>query len=197
MPIANVCLQHKSTFGVHYRTGSPGQLGLRVAGFPGHWVSGSQNVTQFHVWGLTPAVLQQGWSHRGLVLAAMLRVRRPDWARKQNFGLSLRLNLEGFVSSTSLSYTTIVLLSWSCKMVLVTSLLFINPSPNGSRSLSVAYVFFLLALVRAVFGVGLVGAKRSWLYHCRPLGCRQGTVSTTTTADVRLQRQWQHGRRQV
>ena len=35
---------HKSTFGVHYRTGSPGQLGLRVAGFPGHWVAGSQNV---------------------------------------------------------------------------------------------------------------------------------------------------------
>ena len=46
MLIANVCLQHKSTFGVHYRTGS---LGLRVAGFPGHWVAGSQNVTQFHV----------------------------------------------------------------------------------------------------------------------------------------------------
>ena len=38
-----------STFGVHYRTGSPGQLGLRVAGFPGHWVAGSQNVTQFHL----------------------------------------------------------------------------------------------------------------------------------------------------
>ena len=31
--------------GVHCRTGSPGQLGLRVAG-----VAGSQNVTQFHVW---------------------------------------------------------------------------------------------------------------------------------------------------
>ena len=27
---------HKSTFGVHYRTGSLGQLGLRVARFPGH-----------------------------------------------------------------------------------------------------------------------------------------------------------------
>jgi len=39
----------KSTFGVHYRTRSPGQLGLRVAGFPGHWVAGSQNVTQFHL----------------------------------------------------------------------------------------------------------------------------------------------------
>jgi len=39
-----------STFGVHYRTESPGQLGLRVAGFPGHWVAGSQSVTQFHVW---------------------------------------------------------------------------------------------------------------------------------------------------
>jgi len=39
----------KSTFGVHYRTGSPGQLDLRVAGFPGHWVAGSQNVTQFHL----------------------------------------------------------------------------------------------------------------------------------------------------
>ena len=41
---------HKPTFGVHYRTGSPGQLGLRVAGFPHHWVAGSQNATQFHVW---------------------------------------------------------------------------------------------------------------------------------------------------
>jgi len=40
---------HMSTFGVQYRTGSPGQLGLRVAGFPGHWVAGSQNVTHFHV----------------------------------------------------------------------------------------------------------------------------------------------------
>ena len=38
---------HKSTFGVHYRTGSPGQLGFRVAGSR---VTGSQNVTQFHVW---------------------------------------------------------------------------------------------------------------------------------------------------
>jgi len=41
---------HKSTFGVHYRAVSPGQLGLLVAGFPGHWVAGSQNVTRFHVW---------------------------------------------------------------------------------------------------------------------------------------------------
>ena len=49
LPIANVCLQHKSTFGVHYRTESPGQLGLRVAGFPGHRVAVSQNVTQFYV----------------------------------------------------------------------------------------------------------------------------------------------------
>ena len=30
---------HKSTFGIHYRTGSLGQLGLRVAGFPGRWVT--------------------------------------------------------------------------------------------------------------------------------------------------------------
>jgi len=29
--------------------GSPGQLGLRVTWFLGHWVAGSQNVTQFHV----------------------------------------------------------------------------------------------------------------------------------------------------
>jgi len=49
---------HKSTFGVHCRTGSPGQLGLRVAGFPGHWVAGSQNVTQFPVCrSLRPALL--------------------------------------------------------------------------------------------------------------------------------------------
>ena len=30
---------HKSTFGVHYRIGSPGQLDLRAAGFPGRWVT--------------------------------------------------------------------------------------------------------------------------------------------------------------
>jgi len=41
---------HMSTSGIHYRTGSSGQLGLRVAWFPGHWVAGSQNVTQFHLW---------------------------------------------------------------------------------------------------------------------------------------------------
>jgi len=40
----------KSTYGVHYRTESPGQLGFLVAGFLGHWVAGSQSVTQFHVW---------------------------------------------------------------------------------------------------------------------------------------------------
>jgi len=28
----------------------PGQLGLRIAGLPGHWVAGSQNVTKFHLW---------------------------------------------------------------------------------------------------------------------------------------------------
>ena len=33
LPTANACLQRKSTYGVHYRTGSPDQLGLRVAGF--------------------------------------------------------------------------------------------------------------------------------------------------------------------
>ena len=26
------------------------EQGLRVAGFPSHWVDGSQNVTQFHLW---------------------------------------------------------------------------------------------------------------------------------------------------
>jgi len=65
---------HKSTFGVHYRTGSPGQLGLRVRydtrchfnvrskadisqlnlphGSLDSRVTGSQNVTQFHLWSL-------------------------------------------------------------------------------------------------------------------------------------------------
>ena len=33
---------NNSTFGVYCRAGSPGQLGL--------WVAGSQNVTQFHIW---------------------------------------------------------------------------------------------------------------------------------------------------
>ena len=60
---------HKSTFGVYYRTGSPGQLGLRVAGFPGHWVAGSQNVTQFHlcfppIWHHLPVLLYTVWRWR-------------------------------------------------------------------------------------------------------------------------------------
>ena len=38
------------TFIIEQGHHSPGQLGLRVAGFPGHWVAGSQNVTQFRVW---------------------------------------------------------------------------------------------------------------------------------------------------
>jgi len=60
LSIANVCMQHKSTFGVHYRTGSPGHLGLRVAGFPGLWVAGSQNVTQFHLRWTATATIQWG-----------------------------------------------------------------------------------------------------------------------------------------
>ena len=40
---------HKSTFGVHYRTGSPGQLGLRVAGFRGHWVAGSSSISDLRI----------------------------------------------------------------------------------------------------------------------------------------------------
>ena len=41
--------KHKSTFGVHYRTGSPGQLGLGLSGSLDSRVTGSQNVTQFHL----------------------------------------------------------------------------------------------------------------------------------------------------
>jgi len=42
---------HKSsTFGVHYRTGSPGQLRLRVAGFPGHWVTKCDPVACLVLW---------------------------------------------------------------------------------------------------------------------------------------------------
>jgi len=46
---------HKSTFGVHYRTGSPGQLGLRVAGFLGHkmWpssISVDSCSSRFRLW---------------------------------------------------------------------------------------------------------------------------------------------------
>ena len=58
---------HKSTFRVHYRIGSPGQPGLRVAGIPCHWDAGSQNMTNFRVWrapkyslgGLSLSVLQE------------------------------------------------------------------------------------------------------------------------------------------
>ena len=49
-------------------TGSPGQLGLQVAGFPGHWVAGSQNVTEFHVWRMIVWLRLHG---------------RPVWARKR------------------------------------------------------------------------------------------------------------------
>jgi len=37
----------KSTCGVHYRTGSPGQLGIRVAGFSSHWVAGSHDTIRY------------------------------------------------------------------------------------------------------------------------------------------------------
>jgi len=45
----------KSTFGVHYRTGSPGQLGLRVAGFPGHWVT-KCDPSAFHTYFHSPSL---------------------------------------------------------------------------------------------------------------------------------------------
>ena len=37
-----------TTFGVHYRTMSQGQLGLWVAGFPGRWVTKCDPVPSVH-----------------------------------------------------------------------------------------------------------------------------------------------------
>jgi len=50
----------KSTFGIHYRTGSLGQLGLRVAGFPGHWVAGPATANLASV--LFPMTEQDGYT---------------------------------------------------------------------------------------------------------------------------------------
>jgi len=47
------------------QTESPGQLGLRVAGFPGHWVAGSQNMTQFHVWRTRKTLAELQSAYRG------------------------------------------------------------------------------------------------------------------------------------
>jgi len=44
---------------------TPGQLGFRVAGFPGHWVAGSQNVTQFHLWCRRGTPSWRQWPRRG------------------------------------------------------------------------------------------------------------------------------------
>jgi len=64
----------KSTFGVHYRTGSPGQLGHRVAGFPGHWVTKCYPVPS-----LLPRYVRQGIIYTAFVIytaAAAAEVRR-------------------------------------------------------------------------------------------------------------------------
>jgi len=76
---------HKWTFVVHYRTGSPGQLGLWVAGFPGHWVAGSQNVTQFHLWhGWQILIDTDGrWQHYLLPL-----IRKAGWIGHRRVGTS-------------------------------------------------------------------------------------------------------------
>jgi len=51
---------HKSTYGVRYRTGSPGQLGLQVTGFPGHWVTKCDPVPSLARSVLTLLVVHQG-----------------------------------------------------------------------------------------------------------------------------------------
>jgi len=71
---------HKSTFRVQYRTGSPGRLGLRVAGFPGHWVAGSQNVTQFHLWRVATTVLKDEESARDNHVLAQRSIEINDVA---------------------------------------------------------------------------------------------------------------------
>jgi len=110
----------KSTFGVHYRTGSPGQLGLRVAGFPGHWVAGSQNVIQCYVNSLQvangPASLWAsadetantsprraiGPKAAGFPAKSRLQDGRPPFARRprRRRSLSTTVQMRGTDSST-------------------------------------------------------------------------------------------------
>jgi len=71
---------HQSTFRVHYRTGSLGRLGLRVAGFPGHWVAGSQNVTQFRLWRVATTVLKGEESARDNHVLAQRSIEINDVA---------------------------------------------------------------------------------------------------------------------
>jgi len=80
LSIANVCLQHKSTFGVHCRTGSPGQLGLRVAawipGSLGRWVT---KCDQFHACALRRALyLRKLQSAQNTAARLITGTRRSD-----------------------------------------------------------------------------------------------------------------------
>jgi len=66
-----------------YRTGSPGQLGLRVAGFPGHWVDGSQNVTQFHDWSRRRSRICSAYAAPSSLVCCTNRPRGHLWRCKE------------------------------------------------------------------------------------------------------------------
>ena len=73
------------TFRVHYRTGSLDQLGLRVAGFLGHWVAGSRNVTQFRLCGIVYAVCPSVCACSRILVCWWWRWKCTTWKWRTNF----------------------------------------------------------------------------------------------------------------
>ena len=170
MPIANVCLQHKWTFGIHYRTGSPGQLGLRVAGFPGHWVAGSQNVTQFHVWSASIFLGSQHWR---CPLVAALRRRQQMWIEgtaRQTDGQTdtrpLQLILCGQrqqISHEVLHISSLIFSSYDAEKILNN---YCRIGPNGT--------FPTVTLSLSVVCVSVCRAHRWAGENCSPIEMRSG-----------------------
>jgi len=61
---------------------------LRVAGFPGHWVAGSQNMTHFHVW----FPVQQSYGRRALSFAGPTAWNPlPDFIRDPTSNTDMKL----------------------------------------------------------------------------------------------------------
>ena len=147
LSIANVCLQHKSTFGVHCRTGSPGQLGLRVAawipGSLGRWVT---KCDQFHVCS-TPGTLCASFSLRRMPL--------HDWSLARDAVIISRRYYANFIGYPSQS-------AWSSKW----HVWFASHCP--SRRLST----WPTTAVSSPTALGaLCGQLTFWLAWCREHSC--------------------------
>jgi len=103
---------------VHYRTRSPGQLGLRVAGFPGHWVTKCDPVpclvhsSSLVLSSVDCKLISQSDLERGPSWSPQRRVLVPKAPRGQPTSMALNLDFGGQVLGLVLGSQVLPWRSW-------------------------------------------------------------------------------------